>query len=359
MKKITNIYIFSLVTHTSSLQGKEYEWRIPLGIQIVPSLILGIGILFFPYSPRWLVDHDREEEAKAVLMKIRSGSQDEIDKELNDINDELAELKEREIRSYIELIHSPILRPFLLGIGIQAFQQFTGINAIIYYAPQIFKQIGYNNQTSPLLATGISGCVNVVATIPTIIFIDKLGRRIVLIAGGIIMTISLLIVGILMGTDGHKETDLTAFITNTFVIKDATVSWAVIVFIYIFVAGFAFSWGPIPWIYCAEIYPLTMRAKATSLTTAANWATNCAVSFLVPILLEYIPYKTFIIFSILCAIMTGLVYLFYSETKDKTLEDPGIHESQPIFIPSCLRNCRRNSNTFDQENLVNEEHIDT
>lgn len=301
----------------SSLQGEDREWRIPLGIQMVPSLILGIGMLFFPHSPRWLVSQRREDEARTVLMTIRSGAPDEIQRELDDITDELADLREREIRSYSQLFRFPILRLFLLGIGIQVFQQLTGINSIIYYAPEIFKQVGYNNQTSPLLATGINGCINVIATIPTIIFIDKLGRRITLITGAIIMTFSLLIVAILMGIYGHKEMGLTAFITNTFVIKNAAVSWAIIIFIYIFVAGFAFSWGPIPWMYCAEIYPLTMRAKATSLTTAANWATNCAVSFLVPLLLEYILFGTFIIFSVFCAIMAALVFLFYPETRHR------------------------------------------
>jgi MFS family permease len=128
------------------------------------------------------------------------------------------------------------------------------------------------------------------------IFIDKLGRRILLITGAIIMSISMLMVGILTAVNTHD-------------------GWSRIVFIHIFIGGFAFSWGPSAWVYCAEIFPLTMRAKATSLTTAANWATNCAISFLALTLLRKARYGTFIMFSIFCAIMIGIIYFFILKQK--------------------------------------------
>ncbi len=121
------------------------------------------------------------------------------------IKNEVAYLRENDIESYRQLLRFPLRRPFLLGIGIQILQQLIGINATMYYAPDIFQQIFSNNtnisqniiKASPLFATGINGCVNVLATIPTTIFIDKLGRRILLITGAIIMFISMLIVGTL------------------------------------------------------------------------------------------------------------------------------------------------------------------
>jgi len=160
----------------------------------------------------------------------------------------------------------------------------------------MFKQLYTSRIISPLLVTGVHGCVNVIATIPTMIFIDNLGRRILLITGAIIMSISMLMVGILMATHEHDE-------------------WIRLIFIYIFIGRFAFSWGPIAWIYCTEIFPLTMCAKATSLTTAANWATNCAISFLALTLLRKARYGTFIMFSIFCAIMIEIIFFFILKQK--------------------------------------------
>jgi MFS family permease len=263
---------------------------------------------------------------------------------MNRIRNEVAYLRENEIESYRQLFRSPLRRPFLLGIGIQILQQLTGINATMYYAPDIFEKLFPNNtnashdiiQASPLFATGINGCVNVIATIPTLIFIDRLGRRILLMTGAIIMSISMAIVAVLEAN--YRDDDRTLFI-----------SWIIIVFIYIFVGGFAFSWGPIAWIYCAEIFPLTMRAKATSLTTAANWVTNCAISLLVPIVFGRIYYRTFIIFAILCGIMIGIVYFFYPETKNRHLEE---NNSNRIFVSQ-----RKNYNTFAQQPVVGQTHI--
>jgi MFS family permease len=199
---------------------------------MVPSLILTIGILFCPFSPRWLISHDREDEARDILLKIRSASHDEIEEEMERIKNEVAYLRENEVDSYRQLLRAPLLRPFLLGVGIQILQQLTGINATMYYAPEIFNRTFLNTTTNTLdaalLATGVNGCVNVLATIPTLLFIDKLGRRILLIIGATIMSVSMLIVGILDATYLDQERSLL-------------ISWTIIVFIYIFVAGFAFG----------------------------------------------------------------------------------------------------------------------
>ncbi len=184
----------------------DAEWRLPLGLQMIPSLILAIGILFCPFSPRWLISQDREEEARDVLLKIRSASHDEIEEEMDRIKAEVAFLRENEIDSYSQLFRAPLRRPLLLGVGIQMLQQLTGINATIYYAPIMFGQLpSANNSITPLLATGVHGSVNVLATIPTIILIDKLGRRVLLIAGAIVMSLSMTIVSILSSLAIHES----------------------------------------------------------------------------------------------------------------------------------------------------------
>ncbi len=315
------------------LPHSSASWRIPLGLQIVPALILAIGILFFPFSPRWLMANGRESEALNVLMKIRSSSQRDILIEYNEIRQEIALEREHSIRSYSQLFRFPLRRRLILGIGIQTLQQLTGINSIMYYAPEIFKQAGLAGQRASLLATGINGCVNVLATIPAILFLDKWGRRPVLISGAILMSLSMLSMGSIMGVHGYTVINSTTGIVEV-VIPNQTASYTIIVFVYVFVAAFAFSWGPTTWLYCAEIFPLSMRAKGTSLTTAAIWATNCLVSFLVPVLLQSITYGTYLIFGTLCLIMAVLAFLFYPETKGRSLEDMDFVFGSSIFAVS-------------------------
>lgn len=297
-------------------------------MQMIPAIILAIGILFCPFSPRWLISQDREEDAKDVLMKIRSGSDREIEEEIERIESEVAYLREHEIQYYYQLFRPPLLRPLLLGMGIQILQQLTGMNPILYYAPRFFNETASFSGSEldrVLLATGVNGCVNFLATIPTMIFIDKLGRRSLLIAGGISMAISMMVVAIL-----NSKTDKSPY--------------ASLVLIYLFVGSFAYSWGPIPWVYCAEIFPLTMRAKATSLTTAANWITNCAMSLLALGLLQSGISNACIVFSIFCALMIGIVYLFYPETRNRHLEENDWGTNNRIFVPQWFDKIRNRFN---------------
>lgn len=349
---------FLVTNDNKHLKNQSEEWRIPFGSQILPALILSVGIFFCPFSPRWLISQDLEDEARKVLMDIRSASSEEIEDEIDRIRNEVARLRENEMVSYYQLFRAPLRRSFLLGIGIQILQQFTGINAIIYYAPIFFNQtLNFSNSNdtlldSPLMATGIFGCIGIILTIPTIIYIDRLGRRILLISGAAIMSISMLIVAILLPTYG-KEYD----IIHAYVITDHKIAVIVVVFIYVFVGGFSYSWGPIPWIFCAEIFPVTMRAKAASFTTAANWASNFLISFLVPILYNKMQYGMFIMFSIFCASMVGIVYLFYPETKDKHLEHRDMVESKRIFVPEWLENTRVNYNRGRKKPIPHERSI--
>jgi sugar porter (SP) family MFS transporter len=310
--------------------GSSAAWRIPLALQIVPALILAIGILFFPFSPRWLMAQGRDDEALVVLTKIRSASNVDVLDEYNDIKNEIEFESKESVKSYSQFLYPPLRRRLILGLSIQILQQLTGINSVMYYAPEIFKQAGLNSQRASLLATGINGCIIIIATIPAVLFIDKLGRRIVLISGAILMALSMLIIGGTMGVHGYTHYNETTGAVQV-IIPDHRASYVIISFVYIFVASFAFSWGPTAWVYCTEIFPLSMRSKGASLTTAANWAANCIVSFLVPVFLENLTYGTYIIFGLFCVFMGIIVYLFYPETKGKSLEDMDLVFGRSIF----------------------------
>ncbi|KAG0745594.1 hypothetical protein G6F57_009177 [Rhizopus arrhizus] len=299
------------------------SWRIPIAIQIIPAGVLGIGAIFLPFSPRWLISHGRNEEALAVLAKLHANNDKSAPHVVQEYEEIVAQVEHERavsVSSYFELFKGNILRRMILGILIQIFQQFTGINSIMYYAPKIFVQAGINGNTASLIASGVNGVLNVFATIPAILFLDRLGRRFVLISGACVMGTAMLLCGIVMAATGRvyetetgeKAVDMSG---------NVHASYFCIVMIYFFVAGFAYSWGPVGWVYPAEIYPLAIRAKGTSLTTAANWLMNFVISLFVPVMLTTITWGTYIFFGCCCAVMAICVFLFFPETKGRSLEE--------------------------------------
>ncbi|RIB05796.1 sugar transporter [Gigaspora rosea] len=302
------------------------QWQIPLGVQCIPAVLLAIGTTILPFSPRWLLDHDRDDEALIVLSKLRAnGDKNDpiVIEEFNEIKETVRFERELGAKSYLELVKrgpENIRKRVILGVAIQAFQQLTGMNAIMYYAPQIFTSAGLADNSATLLATGINGIVNMVATIPAILWIDTWGRRPTLISGGTLMGTFMLIIGIILAVHGTVYYD-SAIGKHSLHLNSTASSYSVIVLIYLFVASFAYSWGPGGWIYPAEIFPLRIRGKALSLTTASNWLFNFIIGQFVPILLDSITWGTYIIFGVLGLTMAVSIFLFFPETKGKTLEE--------------------------------------
>ncbi|KAJ1981603.1 hypothetical protein H4R35_000647 [Dimargaris xerosporica] len=300
----------------------QATWRIPLGIQIVPAVILLAGMFFMPFSPRWLLDHNRDADALQVLARLRaSGDQSdpEMLEEYNAIKEEVVYERENSVRNYWQLLRRPLRRRVILGVVIQILQQLTGINVIMYYAPTIFQQAGLSSTSSSLLATGINGCVNILATIPAILFVDRWGRRKTLLSGSMVMGIAYLIIACIIATKGTKVIKDDGSVSIS--MDNNAASYATIVFVYVFVAGFAYSWGPIGWIYPSEIFPLNIRAKATSISTAANWLFNFAIGQIAPILMDEITWGLYVIFACLAVVSIAIVFFFFPETKGRSLEE--------------------------------------
>jgi len=273
-------------------------WRWMLGAGMVPAVVLAIGILKMPESPRWLFEHGRKDEARAVLKRTRSGG---VEEELGEIEETVETQSETGVRDLL----APWLRPALVvGLGLAVFQQITGINAVIYYAPTILESTGLGNVASILATVGI-GTINVVMTVVAIMLVDRVGRRRLLLVGvgGMVATLAVLgTVFYLPGLGGGLGII-------------ATIS------LMLFVSFFAIGLGPVFWLLISEIYPLSVRGSAMGVVTVANWGANLLVSLTFPVLTDGVGTSaTFWLFGLCSLVGLVFVYRFVPETKGRTLE---------------------------------------
>lgn len=273
-------------------------WRWMLGLAIVPSVILLIGVAFMPESPRWLLEHRSEKAARDVMKLTFKDS--EIDKEIADM---------KEINSISEstwsVLKSPWLRPTLIiGSIFALLQQIIGINAIIYYAPTIFNKAGLGNATSILGTVGI-GTVNVLITIVAIMIIDKIDRKRLLVIGNIGMVASLLIMAVLIWTIGIQSS-----------------AWIIVACLTLFIIFFGFTWGPVLWVMLPELFPMRARGAATGVAALVLSIGSLLVAQFFPILTDVLPVEqVFLIFAAIgiCALIFVIKYL--PETRGRSLEE--------------------------------------
>ncbi|KAL4759429.1 sugar porter family MFS transporter [Aspergillus foveolatus] len=303
----------------------EASWRLPLAVQIAPAIILGAGMLFFPDSPRWLLMRERDDEALSALSRLRRQARDApvLRNEYLEIRASIMLESSFERENFPNLsgirLHATQYLSFLttwarfrrlaIGCCVMFFQQFMGCNAIIYYAPTIFGQLGLDGNTSSLLATGVYGIVNCLSTLPALFFIDKIGRRVLLMAGATGTCISLVIAGAIVGAYGASLVDHKA------------AGWAGIAFIYVYDVNFSYSFAPIGWVLPSEIFNLSIRSKAISITTSATWMCNFIIGLVTPDMLDSISWGTYIFFAAFCLLALAFTFFFIPETRGKTLED--------------------------------------
>lgn len=277
----------------------QQEWRWMFGLGAVPAVILLAGMIFLPESPRWLVSRGLVEKAKRVLS--RTGSEKNVDAEIQNISQTVA-VKEG---AWGE-VFAPWIRPALIvGIALAFFQQATGINTIIYYAPTIFEFAGFGSHKVAILATVGVGTVNVLMTVVAIWLLDKLGRKPLLYIGMAGMAISLALLGIAFGMASLS----------------GLLKWICVASVIFYIASFAISLGPIFWLMIAEIYPLRVRGRAMSLATVANWGFNMLVAATFLTLTETLGKAgTFWLFASISVLGIIFCYFFVPETKGYTLE---------------------------------------
>jgi MFS transporter, SP family, xylose:H+ symportor len=303
---VLGILLVYFVNWAIASQGDETwirttGWRLMLVSEAVPALLF-LGLLtLVPDTPRWLAMKGRDDKALAVLGRLVGAGA---------ARTTLEEIK----GSLIVPAHSTGTSLFafgtlviVAGIMLSVFQQFVGINAVLYYAPLMFKNLGASTD-SALLQTVIVGVANVVFTVIAIVTVDRLGRKPLLIVGGIVMGLAMITLGFQFQANAMGTGPLIAAVA--------------------YIAGFALSWGPVTWVLLSEMFPNAIKGKAMALAVAAQWIANLFVSWTFKILIgnsalnalfnHGFPYWLYGVMSFLAA---AFVYFYVPETKRRTLED--------------------------------------
>lgn len=275
----------------------ENNWRWMLLVMAAPAALLFFSLFLVPESPRWLVARNRNDEALQVLIK--TSGKEFAPAELKEIEETLKNQKES---SFKELL-APKVRPLLfIGIILAVFQQITGINTIMYYAPKIFANVGQSND-SALLQTILIGGTNLIFTLVAMVLIDRFGRKLLIIIGSTGMMLMLAGLSFL-------------FFTNQ------TSGVLVLIFILGYCAFFSASLGPTLWVVVAELFPNRLRSKGMSVAIVSLWIACTIVTIAFPIMLEKLSGGiTFLIFALICLANLLYVWRYVPETKGKTLEE--------------------------------------
>jgi SP family galactose:H+ symporter-like MFS transporter len=280
------------------------SWRWMFALAAVPAAAFGIGLLFIPNSPRWLVAMGSEDKAREVLKEIRKPEQ--VEAELKDIGSSLSRQKGK----WSELL-TPLLRPaMIVGIGLAIAQQITGINTVIYYAPTIFKFAGLSSASVAILASVGVGIINVIFTLVAMQLIDRVGRRPLLLVSLAGMALSLFVLGL-----AFKLPQLSG-----------SLGWIAVISLMVYVGSFAVGLGPVFWLILSEIYPLRIRGRAMSIGTITNWGANLIVALSFLSLTQSIgKASTFWLFGVISIGSWFFAYFLVPETKGRTLEEIEAH----------------------------------
>lgn len=294
-----NVVLGILIAYLSNYligQVGEESWRWMLGVQALPSALFFALIFFIPESPRWLLIHrNKLEEAEAVLKRINATSYKEDFRKIVEANERSNHNKEN-------VFSKKYRTPVVLAILFAVFNQMSGINAIIYYAPRVFEMAGLGAQSSLLSTVGI-GIVNFAFTLLALNFIDKVGRRKMMLVGsfGLIASLSLVSYSFY---SGHTQ------------------GFLIMVYLMIYIAFFAFSQGAVIWVFISEIFPNEVRAKGQTLGSLTHWVVAAIITFFFPALTEFLGGgNTFMLFAAFMVLQLLFVLKMMPETKGKSLEN--------------------------------------
>ncbi|KAK3414719.1 hypothetical protein EUGRSUZ_H00045 [Eucalyptus grandis] len=291
----------NVVNHFTQKMANGEGWRVSLGGAAVPALIIGVSAFFLPNSPNSILEEGNPTEAREMLRRIRGVSDCEV-KASKAMEYPWLNLGRRKYRPHL-----------IMSLLIPMFQQLTGINVVMFYAPVLFIAIGFGNYAS-LMSALITGVVNVVATLISVYGTDKWGRRRLFFWGGGLMLIFQ--VALALASPIGRKFGVTGQADNL-------PSWyaiVVVICICIFVSAFAFSWGPLGWLVPSEIFPLEIRSAAQSIVVCVNMFFTFLIVQIFPTMFCHMKFGLFIFFAFFVALMTAYIYYFLPETKNIPIE---------------------------------------
>ncbi|KAI8713797.1 MFS domain-containing protein [Fusarium sp. LHS14.1] len=327
---VIGIVVAFWITYGTKDMTSHWSWQLPFLLQILPGLLLGFGAIFLPYSPRWLASKDREDEALNSLAKLRAlpTTDPRVQREWMDIIAEArfqaAILRERhprltqrtdyaskirlEIVSWADCLKPGCWRRTLVGVGIMFFQQFSGINALIYYSPTLFGTMGLDSDMQ-LIMSGVLNVTQLVGVFSSLWTLDRFGRRTILLTGSFLMFVPHLIIAVLVGIYSHDWPSYTAE------------GWTSVTFLLFYMLAFGASWGPVPWAMPAEVFSSSLRAKGVAISTCSNWINNFIIGLITPPLVQKTGFGAYVFFAVFCLLSLVWVWFCVPETNGKTLEE--------------------------------------
>ncbi|KUM62043.1 hypothetical protein ACN42_g5086 [Penicillium freii] len=313
----------------------ESVFRIPWGVQAVPAVLLFFGMMILPESPRWLARKDRWEECQSVLGLVHGKGDINspfVIAEMQEIRDICEFERENKDVSYLELFEPKMIHRTMTGVWTQIWSQLTGMNVMMYYITYVFTMAGYKGDAT-LLASSIQYIINVIMTVPALIWVDHWGRRPTLLIGATLMMTWMFANAGIMAKYGVVVPDGIDGVAEASMLLHGAPAKGLIACTYLFVASYAPTWGPVSWVYPPELYPLRVRGKAVALATSFNWAFNTALGLFVPTAFATIRWQTYIIFGVFLAAMIIHVFFLFPETSGKSLEEIEQIFEDPHGIP--------------------------
>ncbi|KAJ9141920.1 High-affinity glucose transporter [Pleurostoma richardsiae] len=330
---------------TFSIGGSK-EWRIPLGIQLVPALILALLILLFPESPRWLLDNGKEEEGLDTLAKLHANGDRQdawVRAEFAQIQESITFEHEHAAKTYAELFRNrSSFRRLFLACALQASVQMTGVSAIQYFSIDIYSQVGIEGQDA-LKYQAINNILALIAQASCILFIDRLGRRWPLICGNLINCLMFMIATILIAQFPPE--------TN----KSGGAGWGFIVVTWLYNISFSATCGPLSWIIPAEIFDTHTRSKGVSIATMTSFAFNTMIGQVTDIAINNTHWRYYLLFVICNFTNAVFFYLLLPETKKLPLEEMNyLFTNAPWIVPGTDRSAYTMDMAADLERRAGE-----
>ncbi|KAM7521545.1 hypothetical protein LguiA_011447 [Lonicera macranthoides] len=297
-------YVLMIVCGVSVafILGTVLSWRALALTGLIPCAVLLLGLFIIPESPRWLAKIGREKEFEVALQKLR-GKDADISEEAAEIQDYIETLQKLPKAKLLDLFQRRYLRSVIIGVGLMVFQQFGGINGIVFYVSSIFESAGFPSD----LGTIIYACLQVVVTALGATLIDRAGRKPLLLVSAMGLVLGCLLTGL-------------SFYFKTYQIAVKAAPALAVTGILLYVGAFSAGMGAVPWVIMSEIFPINVKGVAGSLATLMNWFGAWAVSYTFNFLMSWSSYGTFILYAVINALAILFVTMVVPETKGRTLE---------------------------------------